>query len=47
VEEYGKENGYDLILGTTTSGNILYGTEKKDITEQVLNALNNAYEKGF
>lgn len=43
VEQYGKEHGYDIILGTTSAGNVLYGTTSVDITDDVLKALNNAY----
>lgn len=44
VEEYGKENGYDLILGTTMSGSILYGDEVIDITEELITEININYE---
>lgn len=40
VETYAKEKGYDIVLGTTTSGNILYGKEYLDITKEVLEAIN-------
>ncbi len=43
IEEYGKEKGYTLILGTTVSGNILYGNEAEDITDDLLKALNKNY----
>jgi len=43
VEEYGKRKGYSIILGTTASGNILYGDEKMDITNEVLEELNKTY----
>ena len=43
IEDYGKRHGYDIILGTTLSGNILYGDQALDITEHVLDALNRAY----
>ena len=43
VESYGQEQGYDLILGTTLDGNILYAREVLDITEEVLDALNRQY----
>lgn len=43
VEQYGKEHGYDIILGTTSAGNVLYGTPSVDITDGVLKALNDAY----
>lgn len=43
VEEYGQKNDYDLILGTTISGSILYGEETIDITEELILELNNNY----
>lgn len=46
VEQYGKDHGYDLILGTTTSGSILYGNQGIDITEELLEALNKYYNPG-
>lgn len=45
VEQYAEKNGYELILGTTSSGNILYGTKTVDITEEVLEYLNSEYRK--
>jgi outer membrane protein len=44
VEQYGKEKGYDIILGTTLSGSILYGENTIDITEEVLAELNKNYK---
>lgn len=44
VEEYGKENNYDLILGTTSSGSILYGEEAIDITQELIQEINVDYE---
>lgn len=46
VEGYGQENGYDIILGTTDSGNLLYGKESMDITNVVLKELNINYKPG-
>ena len=43
VQEYGKSQGFDVILGTTLSGSLLYGEEQLDITDQVLTALNRNY----
>lgn len=43
VEEYGKENNYDLIMGTTRSGNILYGREGIDITDELIKLINDQY----
>ncbi|MEL7002135.1 MAG: OmpH family outer membrane protein [Bacteroidota bacterium] len=44
IKEYGKENGYDVILGTTLSGSVLYGRQEIDITDQLLEALNKNYK---
>lgn len=44
VEDYAKERGYDLVLGTTRSGSIVYGIEAIDVTEEVLEALNAHYD---
>lgn len=44
VESYGKDKGYDFIFGTTQDGNILYGAKGKDITEDIITALNNSYK---
>jgi len=44
VEEYAKKKGYDIVLGTTTSGNILFAREQMDITDEVLKALNENYK---
>lgn len=44
VEEYAKERGYDIVIGTTQSGNLLYGTNYMDITDELLKALNENYK---
>ncbi|MDP1744606.1 MAG: OmpH family outer membrane protein [Bacteroidota bacterium] len=43
IEEYSKKQGYDVVIGTTTSGNLLYAKQYMDITEDVLKALNENY----
>nr|WP_295929041.1 OmpH family outer membrane protein [uncultured Dyadobacter sp.] len=43
VQEYGKRQGFDIVLGTTLSGSLLYGEKQLDITEEVLRELNKAY----
>lgn len=45
IKKYGKEKGYDFILGATDSGNIVYAAEDKDITEEVLTGLNKQYDQ--
>jgi outer membrane protein len=44
VEQYGKKNGYDIILGTTLSGNLLYAQQYLDITDDVVKELNANYK---
>lgn len=46
IEDYGRRNGYDVILGTTQEGNLLYGLEALDVTADVLQELNAAYLTG-
>lgn len=43
VEGYGKEHGYDVVLGTDGTGNILHSEDYLDITEEVLDALNRTH----
>jgi Skp family chaperone for outer membrane proteins len=45
VETYAKDKGYDIVLGTTNSGNILYGIDYMDITKEVLEAINADYRQ--
>ncbi|ALJ05599.1 hypothetical protein APS56_10890 [Pseudalgibacter alginicilyticus] len=41
VKDYGKNNGYTYILGTSeAAASVLYGTEENDLTKTVLEALN-------
>ncbi|MEZ4801556.1 MAG: OmpH family outer membrane protein [Gelidibacter sp.] len=45
VKDYGKKNGYTYILGSNDAGSVLYGEESKDLTKEILDALNKAYKK--
>lgn len=40
VQEYAKKNNYNLILGTTNDGSILYGNDGDDLTTEILKELN-------
>lgn len=46
VEEYSKQKGYDVVLGTTVNGNIMYGQDSYDVTNEILEKLNERYLKG-
>jgi outer membrane protein len=41
VEQFGKKNGFDFIFGANGSGNIAYGKETLDITNLLIEELNN------
>jgi len=44
IKEYGENHGYDVILGLTQEGNVLYGKDSRDITEDLIKGLNNWYK---
>lgn len=44
IEEFGKKQGYDMILGASGNGTIMYGNETFDITDDVLEYANWRYE---
>jgi outer membrane protein len=43
VKEYGKKEGFSIILGATGSGNIMYANDAADLTETVLEGLNKEF----
>lgn len=45
IKRYGEREGYDIIMAATQYGNIVYAKDKIDITQDVLNGLNQEYEK--
>ena len=46
IENYGKENKYTYILGTSDgASSVLYVTDENDLSETILEALNNSYKK--
>jgi len=45
VKDYAKEKGFNFVLGTTgDGGNVMYGEEQADITDDVLVQLNKSYK---
>jgi outer membrane protein len=44
VEMYALREGYDYILGTTLSGNLLFGNKSLDVTDAVVKELNEQYK---
>lgn len=43
VDEYGDQNGYEMIIGSH-AGTVMHGSNSLDITEEVLKALNDQYK---
>ena len=43
LEEYGKVRSYKIIFAATNMGNILYANDGVNITEEVIEGLNNRY----
>lgn len=45
VRVYGEENNYTYIFGSNESANIMYAKEGLDITQEILEKLNESYRK--
>lgn len=45
LKQYAKGNGYDIVMGATESGNIVYTKEAYNITDEVLEGLNKEYSE--
>lgn len=43
LKEYNKDNKYDMVIGYSKGGGVLYAKEDLDITKQVLEGLNKDY----
>ena len=43
VQDYGKSNNFNFILGSNEAGSVLYGEEASDLTQEILKALNENY----
>lgn len=44
VTDYGKLHDYDYVYGATSTGNIMYAKDTKNITKEVLLFINNKYQ---
>lgn len=46
VHDYGKQNGYTYILGTSdAAASVLYGTDENDLSQTIIDALNAKYKE--
>jgi len=41
--DFGKEKGYDFIIGANGTGNVLYANEDKNITDELIKYVNERY----
>lgn len=44
VKEYGKKHGHKIIFGASGGGNIMYADEVTDLTDEILEGLNEGYK---
>jgi outer membrane protein len=44
VKDYGQKNGYSYILGSNEGGSVMYGKSENDLTQTILDLLNEAYK---
>lgn len=45
ISEYGKQKGYDFIFGATGDGSLMFASEGKDLTGEVINYVNERHAK--
>jgi len=43
MQQYGKANGFDLIVSTMSDGTVLYAKDALDVTDNILEELNREY----
>jgi len=44
AKEFSETNGYEIVLGSQSGDNIVYGADKKDVTSNFINFINEKYE---
>lgn len=44
LEEYGKEMEYSFIFGASGTGSLMYGNERKNVTQEALKFVNDRYK---
>ncbi|TAF97922.1 MAG: OmpH family outer membrane protein [Cytophagia bacterium] len=45
IKRYNKENAYELVLGYSKGGGILFADQSLDVTQKILNGLNKEYKE--
>jgi outer membrane protein len=44
IADYGKQNGFDLILGADGNGTLMYAAEKMNISDEIIQYINDRYK---
>lgn len=44
IEDFGKERGVEMILGVTGNGNIMYGNDASDMTQEIIEYINQKHK---
>lgn len=44
IKDYGEKNGYDFIYGASGDGTLMYASEKKDVTAEIVLYVNQKYD---
>lgn len=44
ISDYGDENGYHFIYGATGDGNLMYASDARNITDDLIEYINSKYE---
>jgi outer membrane protein len=45
LKEFGDKHGFDLVLGTSGQGNIMYVADKCDLTSEIITFINGKYSE--
>lgn len=46
IAGFGKDQGYEFIYGASGDGNLMYATQERDVTDQVIQYINKRYSEG-
>ncbi len=46
INKFGKEKGIDMLIGANGMGTVLYATEARDVTDELIKYANQVYDKG-
>lgn len=46
IHDFGKENKIELLIGANGMGTVLYASDNRDVTDDLVKYVNESYEKG-